>query len=202
MDVLTFAAWAFGAGLIVYGLLERRRLKAGEPPEVTVKSATAGKYVRIVGKIVDGGTLVAPITGRTCVSFDAVVLVDRDGPPHVVARGLRGTPFIVDDGTGRILVDPRGAFIHVIYDKSQVGPLDPAKVADPELLAPLGTNTKGLRFDEGVLAIGEHVAVSGLVSRAGSAADDPVYRRLAATELRLTGGPNRPAVVSERPEDL
>ncbi|HUQ08076.1 MAG TPA: GIDE domain-containing protein [Kofleriaceae bacterium] len=201
MNVLDIAGVLFAAGLVVYGLMERARLKRLAPPLVKVGNAPVGTYVRIVGRIVDGGTLVAPITGRACVSFDAVIKESTE-PPKVVARGLRGTPFIVDDGTGKILVDPRGAFIHVVYDTSEVGPLDPEKVADPELLAPIGARRDALRFDEGVLVIGEQVTVTGLVSRAGGTDDDPVYRRLAATELRLTGAPDKPAVVSERPEDL
>ncbi len=194
--------WALALVLVVYGLVERARLAKAAPPEVKIGNAPVGKYVRVVGRIVDGGTLVAPITGRACVSFDAVVL-DEDGDgPNVLARGVRGTPFIVDDGTGKILVDPRGAYIHVVYDQSEVGTLDAAKVADPDLLAPLAGRTDQLRFDEGVLTIGEHVAVTGLVSATGTAEDEPVYRRLAPTELRLTGAPDRPAVVSERLEDL
>ena len=194
--------WALALVLVIYGLVERVRLARAAPPEVKIGKAPVGKYVRVVGQIVDGGTLVAPITGRACVSFDAVVL-DEDGDgPNVLARGVRGTPFIVDDGTGKILVDPRGAYIHVVYDQSEVGTLDAARIADPDLLAPLAGRTDQLRFDEGVLTIGEHVAVTGLVSAAGTAEDEPVYRRLAPTELRLTGASDRPAVVSERLEDL
>lgn len=201
MNWLEGLGWGFALLLIAYGLFERARLARSAPPDVTIKDAPIGKNVRIVGQIVDGGTLVAPITGRACVSFDAVVL--EDGPARTVStRGVRGTPFIIDDGTGKVLVDPRGAFIHVVYDKSEDGPLDLAKVADPDLLAPLKGRTGQFRFDEGVLTIGERVAVTGLVSKAGSAEDDPVYRRLAPTDLRLTGAPDRPAVVSERPEDL
>lgn len=198
---LELVSYGFGAALVVYGLVERARMKRSAPPLVTVEKAKVGSYVRIVGTIVDGGTLVAPITGRACVSFDAVVL-EEPVPRKVATRGLRGTPFIVDDGTGKILVDPRGAYIHVVYDQSEVGKLDPKKVADPDLLAPLAGHTGNLRFDEGVLAIGEKVTVTGLVSAVSSADDDPVYRRLASTELRIAGAPDRPATVSERPEHL
>ncbi len=194
---LQVVGWLLAGALVVYGLVERARVQRSAPPDAKVKDAPVGKYVRIVGRIVDGGALVAPITGRACVSFDAVVFVhDR-----VRARGVRGTPFIVDDGSGRILVDPRGAFIHVTYDHSMVGPLDRTKVADPDLVAHL-LDAGYARFDEGVLTIGERVAVVGLVSEARGADDDPVYRRLAATELRLTGAADRPAMVSERPEEL
>lgn len=201
MNILDVLGFGFAVGLVIYGLIERARIKRSAPPLVTVGTAKVGAYVRIVGQIVDGGTLVAPITGRTCVSFDAVILENQPGR-KVVTRGLRGTPFIVDDGTGKILVDPRGAFIHVVYDTSEVGPLDPTKVADPDLLAPLASRRGDFRFDEGILAIGERITVTGLITAASSADDDPVYRRLAPTELRLTGASDRPAVVSERPEDL
>jgi hypothetical protein len=205
MIVLELIGYAFMAGLVVYGLVERSRIKRNAPQLVTVATAQIGKFVRIVGRIVDGGTLVAPITGRACVSFDAVILNEDDEHSEhgeIVARGVRGTPFVVDDGTGKILVDPRGAYIHVVYDESEVGLLDKSKVADPDLLEPLSGRTGEFRFDEGVMTIGERVMVTGLVTKAGSAEDDPVYRRLAPTELLLAGAPDRPAVVSERPEDL
>jgi hypothetical protein len=199
--ILEAISYAFGGALVVYGLIERARMKKLAPKLVSVAKADVGHYQRVVGRIVDGGTLVAPITGRACVSFDAVVL--EAGPARkVVTRGLRGTPFIVDDGSGKILVDPRGAFIQVVYDKSEVGPLDPASVADPDLLEPLKNRGGDFRFDEGVLAIGEQVTVSGMITEVSSAEDDPVYRRLAATELRIAGAPDRPAIVSERPDDL
>jgi hypothetical protein len=199
--ILDLIGFAFAGSLVVYGLIERARMKKLAPKLVSVAKAEVGHYQRIVGKIVDGGTLVAPITGRACVSFDAVIL-ENTSAKKVVTRGLRGTPFVVDDGSGKILVDPRGAFIHVIYDKSQVGSLDPANVADPDLLAPLAGRTGDLRFDEGVLEIGEQVTVTGMITEVSSTDEDPVYRRLAATELRIAGAPDRPAVVSERPDDL
>lgn len=198
-------SWAFAAALVIYGLIERRRLQRGVPPRVRIADAPRGKYVRVVGRIVDGGSLVAPITGRACVSFDAVVLAPARGAPGgptVVARGVRGTPFVIDDGSGKILVDPRGAFIRVVYDHSvEAGALERERVADPDFIAGL-EGQAGLRYDEGVLTIGETVVVSGLVGEATGGADDPVYRRLAPTTLRLTGAPDRPALVSERPDEL
>ena len=54
---------------------------------------------------------------------------------------------------------------------------------------------------------GEQVVVepptAGLVEERRREVPDGIgHRRLAATELRLTGAPDKPAVVSERPEDL
>ncbi|MBE7447905.1 MAG: hypothetical protein HS111_03120 [Kofleriaceae bacterium] len=120
--------------------------------------------MRVVGRIVDGGSLVAPITGRTCVSFDAVILRPAAGGPQIVTRGMRGDAVHRRRRrTGKILVDPRGAYIQVVYDHSEVGPLDLAKVSDPEFVAEVGGASE-LRFDEGVLTIGEQVSVTGLVT--------------------------------------
>lgn len=193
-------SWALAAALVVYGLIERARVRRSAPRRVSIQDATPGGFVRVVGRIVDGGSLVAPITGRTCVSFDAVILRPAAGGPQIVTRGMRGTPFVVDDGTGKILVDPRGAYIQVVYDHSEVGPLDLAKVSDPEFVAEVDRASE-LRFDEGVLTIGEQVSVTGLVTAVGDG-DEAGYRRLATTGLRLTGAPDRPAVVSERDGDL
>jgi len=195
-------SWVFAGALVVYGLVTRSRVQHEKIHKIA--QAPVGQFVRIVGRIVDGGTLVAPITGRACVSYDAAVLAQApyDGSRQVVARGVRGTPFVIDDGTGKLLVDPRGAFIRVVYDHSvEVGAYSQAKVADPAFLPEVDPRAD-LRFDEGVLAIGELVAVTGLLSQAGGPDDDPVYRRLAATSLRLTGSAERAATVSELGEDL
>jgi len=197
--VLEVVGWLFAGGLIVYGLVRGSKFPK-VPPRVTIARAAPGEFVRVVGRIVDGGSLVAPITGRTCVSFDAVV---RHGGPRtedaVVTRGVRGTPFVIDDGTGKALIDPRGAYIRVVYDHSVLdGAVERAKVADPDFLA--GATGAGLQFEEGVLTLGEVVAVDGLIGDVGG--DDPVYRRLADTRVRVTGARDRAAVVSELADDV
>jgi len=194
----TVVSWVLAGGLVVYGLLQRTPHGGADdgvatPPgaRVRIGAATPGQVVCIVGRIVDGGTLVAPITGRTCVTYDAAV-IERppdDGPRRVVARGVRGTPFVIADGTGKLLVDPRGAFSRVGSDHGvEVGAYSPTKVADPDFLPEVAPRAD-LRFDEGVLTIGERVAVTGVIGATGGPDDDPVYRRLATTALRLTGSP-------------
>lgn len=46
---------------------------AARPPVVTVSQARPGEFVRIVGTVVTGTTMPAPITGRACVCFSAEV---------------------------------------------------------------------------------------------------------------------------------
>jgi len=198
--MVTVIGWLVVAGLIAYGLFQG----GSRPPRLSaIARVRRGDWVRVSGRIADGGVLVAPITGRACVCFDAVVARARGpGQLEVVLRAVRGTPFVIDDGTGKALVDPRGAYVRVVYDHSlREGELDDGDIADPEFAAELaGADPAGLRFEEGVLAVGETVVVEGLVAH--GAGDDPVYRRLADTQVRLAGGPDRAAVVSERPEDL
>ncbi len=196
MDGLQLIGWVVAGGLVLYGLIRGNKFPK-VPPRTTIAAARPGAFVRLVGKIVDGGSLVAPITGRGCVSFDAAITDGRGVP---VRRGVRGTPFVIDDGTGTALVDPRGAFIRVVYDHSVVGgAFDRAAVADPDFVTDLVAG-ETLRFEEGVLTIGETIAVDGLIAGAGG--DDPVYRRLAETGVRIGGAPDRPAMVSEQPADL
>jgi hypothetical protein len=170
-----------------------------------------GAWVKVVGKVVrcEGDALVAPITGRACACFDAAVWSWTDRSPdgfvawtpsrRLVARSLRGTPFVLEDESGQAVVDPRGAFVRLTLDHErgpQPDPLAWRSIADPSLLADVPL-TPGLECAEGVLAIGETVLVSGLV-HAGPLDGASTYRASADRRVRIAGSATRPASVTER----
>jgi hypothetical protein len=102
-----------GIGLFFYGfrLLQRRRLIL-DTPFSKIRSASMG-MVEVSGLAVGPYTMVAPITVRPCYYYRTVVYEYKQNGKNKswvkVAGECMHVPFFVDDSTGRLLVDPRGA---------------------------------------------------------------------------------------------
>jgi hypothetical protein len=147
------------------------------------------EIVRVVGKVVaaDGELLVAPLTGRRCVCFDAAVHGhERDelGLVTVVllTRSLRGKPFVIDDGSAQAHVDPRGAYVRLFLDHREGGvnvKLGRPPLADPEFVAGLRMKAHP-EYVEGVLTIGEEV--EGFAVGSGLSLDEARQAFLLFTE--------------------
>jgi E3 ubiquitin ligase len=109
-----------GLGLFFYGfrLLQRRRLIL-DTPLSKIRSASMG-MVEINGLAVGPYTMTAPITSRPCYYYRTVVWEYKshgDNQQWVkVASECMYVPFFVDDNTGRLLVDPRGAELDLHCD--------------------------------------------------------------------------------------
>lgn len=112
-----------GIGLFFYGfkLLQRRRLIL-DTPFSKIRSASMG-MVEISGQAVGPYTMIAPITGRPCYYFRTVVSEYKQRGKNSewvkVAGDCMHVPFFVDDNTGRVLVDPRGAELDLHCDFKQ-----------------------------------------------------------------------------------
>ena len=112
-----------GIGLFVYGfrLLQRRRLIL-DTPFSKIRSAAMG-MVEISGLAVGPYTMVAPITERECFYYRTLVYEwKQQGKSKQwvkVASECLHVPFFVDDNTGRILIDPRGADLDLHRDFEQ-----------------------------------------------------------------------------------
>lgn len=112
-----------GIGLFVYGfrLLQRRRLIL-DTPFSKIRSAAMG-MVEISGLAVGPYTMVAPITGRECFYFRTLVYEWKQRGKSKqwvkVAGECLHVPFFVDDNTGRMLIDPRGADLDLHRDFEQ-----------------------------------------------------------------------------------
>ncbi len=118
--VLGFCA---GIGLFVYGfrLLQRRRLIL-DTPFSKIRSASMG-MVEVSGQAVGPYTMVAPITARPCFYYRTLVWEWKQSGKNKqwvkVASEAMHVPFFVDDNTGRLLVDPRGADLDLHCDFEQ-----------------------------------------------------------------------------------
>lgn len=145
-----------------------------------------------------GSTVIAPLSGRDCVAFYVRVegqigLRGTAMKVHLVEQG--GIPFVIEDGTGRAIVDPQHANIVVKLD-------DNAIVTETSARANAFCERHGLvlghgllHYHEGVIEVGEQVTVLG----AGVQAPDPEappYRGDPVMVLRLAGSPESPIEIT------
>jgi hypothetical protein len=112
-----------GMGLFFYGfrLLQRRRLIL-DTPFSKIRSASMG-MVEVSGLAVGPYTMVAPITARPCYYYRTLVWEYKQNGKNKqwvkIAGECMHLPFFVDDNTGRVLVDPRGADLDLHRDFEQ-----------------------------------------------------------------------------------
>jgi E3 Ubiquitin ligase len=112
-----------GIGLFFYGfrLLQRRRLIL-DTPFSKIRSASMG-MVEVSGLAAGPYTMIAPITARPCYYYRTLVWEYKQCGKNKewvkVAGECMHLPFFVDDNTGRVLVDPRGADLDLHQDFEQ-----------------------------------------------------------------------------------
>jgi hypothetical protein len=121
--ILCVVGFVAGIGLFFYGfrLLQRRRLIL-DTPFSKIRSASMG-MVEVSGLAVGPYTMIAPITAHPCYYYRTVAWEYRQRGKEKewvkVAGECMHVPFFVDDNTGRVLVDPRGAELDLHRDFSQ-----------------------------------------------------------------------------------
>jgi hypothetical protein len=109
-----------GIGLFIYGfrLLLRRRLIL-DTPFSKIRSAAMG-LVEVSGLAVGPYTMIAPVTGHPCYYYSTAVWEYQQNGKNKnwvkVVGECMYLPFFVDDNTGRVLVDPRGADLDLHRD--------------------------------------------------------------------------------------
>jgi len=120
-QLVTLAALTVAGYLLLVG---GRRLKTvfhilrNDPIPVRELHGRRGP-VEIEGRAVEGedGRVTAPFTGSRCLVYSYEVEERRSQGKNeswkTLDSGLDGVDFIVDDGRGRVRVDPTGAEIHV-----------------------------------------------------------------------------------------
>jgi hypothetical protein len=121
--LISLLAFYFGIASFCRGfrLLQNRRLIL-DTPFSKIRSASMG-MVEVSGLAVGPYTLIAPITARPCYYYRTLVweLQQRGKNKQwvKVAAECRHLPFFVDDNSGRLLVDPRGADLDLHRDFEQ-----------------------------------------------------------------------------------
>jgi hypothetical protein len=104
-----------------FRLLQRRQLILNTPAS-KVRSASMG-MVELNGLAVGPYTLVAPITTRPCYCYRTFVWEWKQRGKNKqwvkIAAECMHVPFFLDDNTGKVLVDPRGADLDLHRDFQQ-----------------------------------------------------------------------------------
>jgi hypothetical protein len=112
-----------GVGLFFYGfrLLQRRRLIL-DTPMSKIRSASLG-MVEISGLATGPYTLTAPVTQRQCYYYRTLVWEWKQSGKNKqwvkIAGECLHVPFFIEDATGLMLVDPRGADLDLHRDFQQ-----------------------------------------------------------------------------------
>ncbi|MBK9033223.1 MAG: hypothetical protein IPL61_18450 [Myxococcales bacterium] len=148
------------------------------------------------GTLIGDAPIAAPLSGRPCWYYKIVVEMPEDGVGWTrLAYEARGQSFEIDDGTGIALIDPEGAQVEVDYDRRfEVAPGARVVQAVAELVRRFRLPEGLVVLREGVLAVGEVVAVHGrLVPER-----DPDPTR-GGTRVRVTGAGRERVFVSELP---
>jgi hypothetical protein len=184
----------------------RRLLRRAE--RVPIAEVGDGQLARVVGSVMARETIEAPLSGRPCVYFEVVIMA-RVGPRwRGVFREARGVRFAVDDGSGRALIDPAGAGVSLVKDHSSGswifptrGSTEAAYLARHDLDGRFAYDR--LRYREGIIEVGETVAVLGRGVREPDregASEMRGYRDAAPTVLRLGGSARAPILISDDPD--
>lgn len=204
--VIGVVSWYFGATQRL-----KRQLKGAKP--WSLNELPEDTHGRVIGQArAIGEHLAGPLTGRTCVYYIAIVeeqrSTGRSSYWRTVASETRGVPFMIEDGTGRAIIDPNGAQVALDFDgNSKSGTFNKADPVQEAFLARHGQNSEGwvfnktLRYREAMIEIGETISVLGSGTREPDphAAPEAAYRGAPPTRLRLTSSPRFPLIISDDP---
>jgi len=85
-----------------------------ETPTTDAADVSPGETVEMYGRatVSDHGTHKAPFTDDECLLCEYEI-IEKTGENEVIDSGTAGFPFYLDDGTGRILIDPEEARLKV-----------------------------------------------------------------------------------------
>ncbi|HEY5922885.1 MAG TPA: GIDE domain-containing protein [Kofleriaceae bacterium] len=209
LGVAGFAAWAFW----YYSNDQQIRRRLRKTPTRSIQELRDDELGKVVGRARGlDEMLEAPLSGRRCVYFVAIVEEQRSTGKSsywkTIIKETRGVLFMLEDDSGRALVDATAARIAIDFDgKSKSGTFDDPTPVERAFLDRHGQKGEGwifnrtLRYREAVIADGETIAVLG----AGTREPDPdappaeAYRGEPPTRLRLTSSPKYPLVISDDP---
>jgi hypothetical protein len=100
---ITIGVFLFFRG---FPFLKRKHL-IQDTPTSTVRGAPLGA-VEVSGTVVGPYTLISPLSESDCFYYHAVAR-GNSGDEKEASQETLYAPFFLDDGTGRVMVDPRGA---------------------------------------------------------------------------------------------
>ena len=217
MDLLLLLAIGAAAFGLFWWSSEDRRIKhqLRHAPTYSLGEMPEAQLGRLIGQaVVLREQLAGPISGRPCVYYIAKVeeyrSTGRFSNWKTIITEARGVPFVLQDGTGRAIVDATGAKIALDFDtRSRSGTFDNPTENERAFLDRHGEHgrrwifNKHLRYREAIIEIGETIAVLGAGTREPDPSATPTgYRDDQPTLLRLTSSSRYPLVISDDPSTL
>lgn len=209
----------FAAGWAAFGLFAgvrrymsptnqlRRQLR--DSPRRSLAELPEGTAARIVGRAEAlDDTLEAPLTGRRCLYYTAIVEACNGKVWREIIHEDRAVMFILDDGSARAIVDPSASKVVLEFDgNSASGVLDNPNEREQAFLDAHGTAGKrlifnrSLRYREAVIEVGETIAIFGAAVREPDPTGTPeaAYRGEAPTRLLMTSSRKQPMIISDNP---
>ena len=150
----------------------KRKIRTTE--RVPIQSFVDGAVTKVVGKVMPvKNPLIAPLTGKKCVLYHAIIeKLISDGEVSnysTIVDEKISCDFFITDKTGLAEIRPEGATIYLKKDlKKKVGLFNSMDERLEQYLKKHGLDSSkflginpGYRFQEGILEIGEGVAISG-----------------------------------------
>lgn len=177
LALLLLAGIAAGVGAFFQGFRVWRRLRLiQDTPTSKVRSLALGR-VELHGRAEEKAALESPFTSQRCVWYrwkvEEEVESNRRRRWRTLASGDSAAwPFYLEDETGRVLVDPRGARVEIDADYRETNP----DLSGPAsgFLAEQGVRTQGflgfgrrLRLSEWHIGPGDTLFVLGLAQERG-----------------------------------
>jgi hypothetical protein len=108
---LIWSIIGFGAGIYFFFrgfVLLRRKRFIQDVPQSTIRGASLG-LVEVSGKVAGPYTIVAPLSERDCFYYRTIGWTGGERAWHKAAEESLSAPFFLDDGTGKLMIDARGA---------------------------------------------------------------------------------------------
>jgi len=183
--ITSWLAFAFGVagaltGLYLYfkgfEILQRKRWIEDTP--ITKIAAAAMGPVKVFGKATGPYTLLSPLAGADCYYYRAVAWGGSDAEndqPQGSATEILFAPFFVEDETGRLMVDPRGAAIELPTEYNEQVSGDSMDECSRRFLRRHGLSTHSVTtVSEYAIKPGDPILVLGLLEEnrgLGSMAD-------------------------------
>tara|TARA_B110000438_G_scaffold286645_1_gene318083 strand:- start:155 stop:946 length:792 start_codon:yes stop_codon:yes gene_type:complete len=178
-SAMPFIFFVGGLALFFSGLIKinRDRLIANMPTS-KIRSVALG-LVEIYGEVVKHKeALTAPLSGKECVycrlSITEWTRGRKRSYPHELRAKEKGVLFKIDDGTGQILIDARGANLENLTRRLDINLMDEAsisknileycKINEIELFRKNGSR-KRIELKETHIPLGQDLYVMGVASR-------------------------------------
>lgn len=155
----------------------RRKWLIENTPTSTVRGAAIGQ-VEVCGKIAGPYTLISPLSVLDCYFYKAMAWQSEGSGERrewkSAGEEVLCAPFFVEDDTGRMLVDPRGAEIDVPKDFDDNGSLDAMPENVRRFAARRGISAwTAAKFEEYCIKPGDTLYVLGTLGENREAVDVP-----------------------------